>query len=181
MATCAGCNTIILFGGVKDGQRRFCSDRCFKAGQFLKVADTIPDDIVEQQAAAIHAGPCPNCRRQGPVDFHDSKRVISFIVMTSSKTTPHLVCPACAKSRILSDTLVSALCGWWGFPFGLIFTPAAILNNISAMAGAGKSAEPSPRLRQFAREYLAAMVDREAREPQSTFSPSSPPPMTPES
>jgi hypothetical protein len=177
MATCASCNNIILFGGIKEGGRRFCGARCHQAGQFLKVADTIPDDLVEQQAAAIHGGPCPNCRREGPVDFHDSKRVLSFILLTSSKTTPHLVCPACAKSRILSDTLLTAFCGWWGFPFGLIFTPAAIASNIGAMSSAGKAALPSPRLKQFAREYLAAMVDEEARRPQLSADAASPPPI----
>lgn len=171
MANCAACNTVILFGGVKDGPRRFCSERCHQAGQFLKVADTIPEDLVEHQMATIHAGPCPNCRREGPVDFHDSKRVISFLILTSTKTTPHLVCPACAKSRILNDTLLCMLLGWWGFPFGLIFTPFAIASNLGAMAGAGRSALPSPRLRQFAREYLATMIEQEARKPESELVP----------
>ena len=28
-------------------------------------------------------------------------------------------------------TLVSLVFGWWGFPFGLIYTPMALITNLS--------------------------------------------------
>jgi hypothetical protein len=42
MARCAYCNTVILFGGVKDGDLRFCNETCHQQGQFLLVADQVP-------------------------------------------------------------------------------------------------------------------------------------------
>ena len=31
----------------------------------------------------------------------------------------------------LPYTMISLVAGWWGFPFGLIFTPIAIIQNLS--------------------------------------------------
>jgi hypothetical protein len=167
VARCATCKNIILFGGLTEGPYRFCNQRCHSAGVFLKLAEVIPEDIVQQQAATIHGGPCPVCRGQGPIDFHTSTRCMSFVFMTTTQNREHLMCRRCARSKIGEDLLITCLAGWWGFPFGLIFTPIAIGRNIKAMSSGPDPAQPSAALHNAARMFLAREVEAEARSPQS--------------
>ena len=46
------------------------------------------------------------------------------------------------------------MAGWWGFPWGFLFTPVQIGRNLSAMVAA-PSTGPSPELVEVARQALA--------------------------
>lgn len=56
---------------------------------------------------------------------------ISVLVMTFKRSSAiHFV--RAGESRVaagLPYTLLSCVLGWWGFPFGLIYTPWAIIEN----------------------------------------------------
>jgi hypothetical protein len=70
---------------------------------------------------------------------------ISVVVITFRRSATVLVRPGqTVSSAGMPYTLLSLLAGWWGFPFGLIFTPIAIMNNL----GGGKdvTAQLRPRL-----------------------------------
>jgi hypothetical protein len=58
---------------------------------------------------------------------------ISIIVMTFKRSTDvHLIRPGeKATLKGLPWTLLSLLVGWWGFPWGFIYTPAAVIRNLS--------------------------------------------------
>jgi hypothetical protein len=58
---------------------------------------------------------------------------VSVLIMTFKRSTDvHLVRPGeNAVVKGLPWTLLSLLLGWWGFPWGLIYTPAALAKNLS--------------------------------------------------
>jgi hypothetical protein len=57
--------------------------------------------------------------------------VISVIVITFRRGATVLVRPGQSVSVAgLPYTLLSLTCGWWGFPFGFIFTPIAVFQNL---------------------------------------------------
>ena len=122
MAACSYCGTTILFGGKQVGSYRFCNQQCAAKGSWLKLADQFPPAVVEQQVWKLHQGSCPVCHGPGPVDVHTSYRVYSFLIMTSWQNRPRLSCRGCGVKAKLADTAVSAVAGWWGFPWGFIMT-----------------------------------------------------------
>lgn len=58
---------------------------------------------------------------------------ISILVMTFKRpTSVHFVRPEdSAFVKGLPFTLISLFLGWWGFPWGLIYTPMSIIENLS--------------------------------------------------
>jgi len=83
---------------------------------------------------------------------------VSILIMTFKRSTSvHLVRPGeNAVLKGLPWTLLSLLVGWWGFPWGFIYTPAALARNLSggrdvtdlvlARIGGAPSAPPVQRL-----------------------------------
>ena len=136
MGRCDHCGSFILFGGMRAGGRRFCNDACLRAGTFRstaqQLAEQVPEELVQQQVAAVHQGVCPKCGREGPIDVHTSHRVWSAIHLTSWKSRSHVSCRPRGQAQC-GDALFSLLFGWWGFPFGLVLTPVQIGRNIVGM------------------------------------------------
>src|SRR4051794_34859709 len=95
MAQCDYCSTTILFGGVRDGDARYCNATCHQKGVLHGLAHVVPDDVVQEQARLIHQGECPRCGGPGPVDVHTSHRVHSFLVMTQWSSRPQVSCGSC--------------------------------------------------------------------------------------
>ena len=166
MASCDNCGTTILFGGQKVGAHRFCNDSCAANGAFMRVAEQLPADLVEQQAWNLRQAPCPVCQGPGPVDVHTSHRVYSVLVMTSWRNQPRLSCRSCGTKAKLTDTAVSFFAGWWGFPWGLIMTPVQIGRNIVGMVSARDGSAPSPQLQKTVRTMIASqLAERPAKDP----------------
>ena len=162
MAKCSYCNSSIIFGGVREGELRFCNRGCQQEGELLSVAQLVPEADVRQRVTAIHQGPCPRCARVGAIDVHTSHSVWSALVLTSWKSTPQVCCVSCGKKAKLLGTLTSLLVGWWGFPWGLIVTPIQIGRNLVGLARTPSSFVPSPQLERIVRLSLAAEL-RDAR------------------
>jgi len=56
---------------------------------------------------------------------------ISIVFMTMRNKTPMFLKDSSpAKKSQVTASIVSYLFGWWGLPFGLIFTPIVVMNNI---------------------------------------------------
>ncbi len=155
MATCTGCNSTIVFGGVKDGPFRFCGRRCHENSWLVRVAAQIPPEVVDAAAKKIHSGQCPECGGVGPVDVHSSHFAWSILVITSWQSTPKLSCRGCGLKRQALSALGTAVVGWWGFPLGLIITPIQLARNAIGMLGGPDAGAPSEELKQFARIFLA--------------------------
>ena len=55
----------------------------------------------------------------------------SIIFMTMRKKTPMFLKDSSrARKSQITASIVSYIFGWWGIPFGLIFTPVVVMNNI---------------------------------------------------
>lgn len=161
MAACDSCGTTILFGGVRDGDRRYCNGRCHEQGVLIQVADRVPAALIQSQVDAVHQGQCPRCGRPGPIDVHLSYRVYSVLVMTSWNSRQHLCCRSCAIKSQLGDVLFCAVLGWWGFPWGLLVTPVQIVRNLVNIGKAPDPSMPSDRLEKIVRVRVAAeLVNR---------------------
>lgn len=59
--------------------------------------------------------------------------VISILILTFQRSSAVVYLPpgASALAKGAPYLLISLLCGWWGFPFGLIFTPIAIVRVLA--------------------------------------------------
>jgi len=156
MAQCAACGTTILFGGETEGDLRFCGEKCHQQGSgIVGLIDSVPDDLVAQEAKRIHEGPCPRCGGGGPIDIHTSHHVWSALLMTSWGSNPQICCQSCGTKSRLYRTFSSALFGWWGFPWGLLVTPVQIVRNIGGLASAPDPSEPSEELVRMTRMLIA--------------------------
>lgn len=168
MAKCAYCNTTILFGGTKRGERRFCNAKCEQGGLLADLADQLPEEAVGRYIAEVHEGGCPRCHGPGPVDVHTSYRVWSALLLTSWASRPVVSCTGCGRKRKAGDAFFSLFLGWWGFPWGLIVTPIQVGRNVVGLFQTPDPATPSPALAQVARMELAAKVVEARRQEQAT-------------
>jgi hypothetical protein len=171
MASCATCGSTIVFGGKRVGERRFCSDKCVAGGAFLAVADALPESVVSARAWEIRNGRCPVCTGPGPVDVHTSYRVWSGLVITSHSSRLNIGCRRCGTRARLKDAGFSLLFGWWGFPWGLVWTPVQIGRNISAIMRSEEDATPSAQLTHIVRLQIAAAAAQNQPAPVLTVPP----------
>ena len=56
-------------------------------------------------------------------------RVVSLVLVTFRTPVQGIFCSACARSTAIQASFVSGLFGWWGFPWGPIWTISSILGN----------------------------------------------------
>lgn len=158
MAKCDYCGTMILFGGVTDGEDRFCNERCHEAGSLLHVVDELPRELVAKQIKEVYRGDCPKCDGPGPVDVHTSHTVYSIMVMTFWNSHPQICCRRCGTKSKLISIVTCGLFGWWGFPWGIIMTPVQLGRNVAGLFTGSGSSGPSPELRKLVRLDLAQRV-----------------------
>jgi hypothetical protein len=157
MSTCNHCGALILFGGERLGNLRFCNDECFRAGAVAsaayELAKQVPEELVQDHVLAVHQGNCPRCGGPGPVDVHVSHRVWSAGHHAFWSSRPHVSCRACGVKSQLADALFTLLFGWWGI--GCVVVPVQIVRNILGMLRYPDPAAPSPRLEQMVRLDIA--------------------------
>jgi hypothetical protein len=167
MARCAYCNDLILFGGTRDGDMHFCNEKCHQSGIALTVSRFIPDDIIQSHVDEVHQGSCPVCHGQGPVDVHTSYFVWSALVITQWSSKPQLCCRRCGIKSQLGSSLGSLAIGWWGIPWGLIFTPVQVLRNFIGMVSPPRPGTPSDSLRKLVCLNMAPYYLAEPNDPAS--------------
>jgi len=80
MAVCSYCATTILFGGIADGGKRYCHDRCRQSALLLQMAEKMPYRMVVRKMKEFHQGRCPKCGGPGPVDVHRTHRICSGLL-----------------------------------------------------------------------------------------------------
>jgi len=153
---CPTCSKTILFGGIKEGDKKYCSEKCHEEGEVTRTAETFSDQTVEAFSAEIYNGSCPECDGPGPIDVHKSYFVYSFVLSTNYRTNENVLCKQCATKKQWSDLFRSFFFGWWGLPFGLIITPIMIVANIIAMFQNPHLKGPTKALNERSRLILAA-------------------------
>ena len=57
------------------------------------------------------------------------RNVMSFLIVTLRNPVQGIYCSACARQAALKSTLFSSLAGWWGVPWGPVFTVVEGLRN----------------------------------------------------
>jgi len=155
MEPCAACGQTIAFGAKDVSGHKVCSDKCVEAVVGALTAQKVPESAALERAQQIHSGACPKCGGVGqPVDLQAAHRCISLVFMTRRSSKMELSCHACGNKMRLRESLLTLVLGWWGFPWGLIYTPVQIGKNISAMSAA-PSTGPSADLVYSARKMLA--------------------------
>lgn len=161
MAKCAHCKKVILFGGVNEQGERFCNKSClanFTPSWAVAFARAIPREIIIPEVQRRQQGVCPICGGEGPVDVFMSHRVVSVIYFMHYKEAQHVGCGGCRTRRLLSDSLISLLLGWWSFE-GIIHTVLGLGKNITGLVKGHDYSEPSlefirtTRL-EVAKEYI---------------------------
>jgi len=163
MARCANCNKIILFGGTRDGAHQFCNATCYNNARTAAVAQILPQDDVEALLNQLHTGPCPLCKGPGPVDVHMAYTVYSMLVLTQRRQSGRICCRSCGVKHQTKAIALSALFGWWGFPWGLIYTPVQISRTVGEITSAKHRTGPSEILRQHVRQVMAQSVSGQIR------------------
>ncbi len=155
MKRCSYCNSLILFGGVTDYDLQFCNEKCHGSGHALTLAEKIPDDVITRYSESIHQGSCPCCQGGGPIDVHTSYFVWSALLLTSWSSKPKICCRSCGIKSQIGYALGSGLVGWWGFPWGLIFTPVQIIRNFKGLLVPPNPSRPSESLKKLATILLS--------------------------
>ncbi len=157
MATCDACGTSIVFGGVKDSGYRFCNHACRSSAVHLFQGAGLSENVVLAEAMRIRESPCPDCNGEGPLDVHTHYWVWSAIAFTRWGQEPRICCRGCARGRQISHAAKSMVLGWWGFPWGVVFTPLQVVRNIAAAARSNKG-YPSPELIRLAQSHLGSRM-----------------------
>ena len=164
MAKCDYCGSRILFGGRRREQLRFCNDQCLQRGTLLAISRQIPDAVVQQQVLNLHHGQCPKCHGGGPTDVHVRHQVWSAVFLTKWSSTPQVCCRRCGIKSQLTGAAFSLALGWWGIPWGLLFTPVQVVRNISGMVKPPDPMKPSAQLERIVRLTMASRAVAQSRQ-----------------
>jgi hypothetical protein len=100
----------------------------------VKAADVLTKQVSAEEFAGyvetLRNLPCPICRGTGEkLNATIVSNVMSFIVFTHQSKEVKIACPRCLNKQNNNAMVKTALLGWWGIPFGLIRTPAALMFN----------------------------------------------------
>lgn len=100
----------------------------------VKAADVLTKQVSTEELAGyvetLRNLPCPICG--GTIEKLNAtivSNVMSFIVFTHQSKEVTIACPRCLNKQNNNAMIKTALLGWWGIPFGLIRTPAALIFN----------------------------------------------------
>lgn len=57
-------------------------------------------------------------------------QVTSFIILTIRTPIQGIFCPKCAEGKAIESAITTWLLGWWGLPWGLIYSVSTIFQNL---------------------------------------------------
>lgn len=98
--------------------------------------DTSGVEVPQYQSQTFDKEPlepltCSLCRKVTAqpryVIFYDVK---SFLIITIRTPVQGIFCRSCAEEKALRSTIVTWVFGWWGFPWGVVFSIQAIIHNL---------------------------------------------------
>lgn len=144
MEPCGNCGKKIVFGGEQNRFGRFCNDTCVESNLVNRVRAAVPAEKMEAHVAHAAQCGCAVCGSSDPIDVYEFSTIYSLILFTSSQKRQIVSCRKCGRKRQLFAFVISFVCGWWGFPWGLLKTPFVLLENLIAMAK-GAPAKPTFR------------------------------------
>ncbi len=154
MARCVVCNTLVLFGGKKEGDDRYCGDECYTQKDYVEAERIIPDKVVKESVDKIYNGPCPKCDGQGLVNVRKSYRLISAVVYLAWDIKSEITCKKCARPRQIGAIIITFLLGWWGI-WGPFITPYFLFQNFREMLINPDKDKPKKDFEKIIRKDLA--------------------------
>jgi hypothetical protein len=139
-----------------DNGQRFCSSKCLTAIRISEAAVDLSPSEISEKAQSIMNGVCPECSgHESIVEVRYYHRVMSIVYFTRYTKKSSLCCVACGRKKNIKSFWLTMLLGWWGFPFGLLFTPAYLIANMGEMFEKRSQGEPSEELLREAKYQLA--------------------------
>lgn len=158
MGFCAGCGTLIVFGPVKVGDRRYCSRACTWKEEFHRIAESISQEEILERVVDIHQGVCPICKGHGPIDVHVAHWAMSYFIGCRFWTKEYICCHSCALRRQIGCLLVTGGFGWMSIP-GIVIAPCQFVMTTIRAFNPPDRAVPSERMEKVIRMEMA-MVRR---------------------
>jgi len=156
---CDFCGNSAKSKPVLDGGQRFCRPRCLHAARISEAAVDLSEADITTAARAIQDGDCPTCRQSGSlVEVRFYHRVMSFGLFTRYTKSSKICCMKCGRKENLKSFALTFLLGWWGMPFGVLFTPTYLLANVGEMFERRRRGELSEELVREARYSLASQA-----------------------
>ena len=152
MINCDYCGSSILFGGINENNLHFCNKECYTKGSFLLLTYEISDDLVNEKVNKTYHGRGLNAMVMGLLMF--IRHII--LIITSWCNQPQICCRSCEIKSQLSYIIFSFLCGWWGVPWGFIYTPVQIVRNIMGIVRGPNKLTPSAELEKLIRINIAS-------------------------
>ncbi len=102
--------------------------------------------------------PCPECgRTDQPLNAGIVATAKSFLIVTLYNRRTLIACPDCLVRSARSAAIVTALLGWWGFPFGPIRSVQSLFYDIRTLRQARQD-EPTQALQAFVRANPGVVV-----------------------
>ena len=162
MATCAVCDTTILFGGKNVEGHRVCNDKCLaRKREELSILNSVSDDDARARADLIRHSPCPRCGTNArPIDVQLSYETTAALFVYWARTRKLVACKSCGNGMRWKSVLVTLCLGLWS-PHGFIRVPMFIARNLIAMFHDEKLGPPSELLLLEAR--LQILRERDQR------------------
>ena len=97
---------------------------------------------------------CEKCNIQTPnLRYFCFSETKSFLFFTRRTQNSGIFCQNCADKVAYKSTFITSLLGWWGFPWGFIYTPAALITNL--MGGKRPAVENTNLMVHQARAYAS--------------------------
>ncbi len=117
----------------------------------------IDEKAVIAYAELLRNLPCPLCRSTNEkLNATMTGRVTSYIIMSSYKKELVIACPDCLDKQHNDAMTKSALFGWWGFPWGVVYTIKALLLN-NKMKKQYRQVEANALLKAFVFERVGRL------------------------
>jgi hypothetical protein len=109
----------------------------------------INNEGLAEYTELLRVQPCPVCKStNNKLNATIAASVISFVIMTNYEKELKIACPDCLDKANNTAMIKSVLLGWWGFPWGIIRTPQALLLN-NKMKKQNRLAEPNDLFNAF--------------------------------
>jgi hypothetical protein len=162
MPKCHHCETTIVFGGVRDGRRRYCNQKCRDDDTMRLALGEIPPGFAEEKAQRIFEGPCPQCGGRGPNEVHVAYTIWALAIVTQFGEKATIGCQSCGTRARLKAIVANGLFGWWSMQ-GVLMTPVQIVRNLHGLMVASVSSRPSPEMIDTVRQELAKQLIEESR------------------
>jgi hypothetical protein len=90
----------------------------------------IDENTLLEYCELLRRCPCPICNSVfDKLNATIIGTTISYIFLTSYRKEIKIACPTCLDKQNNKAMIKSALFGWWGFPWGVVRTPAALIFN----------------------------------------------------